>query len=241
MGSMCGRFVVARALSGALPELLRGLPEWSTVPDNFNVAPTVSVPLIHNDIDATTGEARRVLDSAHWGFVAAWKKSFTERPQPFNARIEGVATNGMFRSAFRHHRAIIPAVGYYEWRLLADGSKVPFFITSPFRGLAMAAIFEDWRDPLLPEGHPAALRRSATIITRDAIGPAANIHDRMPVMLAPKDYDRWLGESLGSAEEAVALLDESSSGIATTLELWPVSARVGNVRNNDATLMDPVG
>jgi putative SOS response-associated peptidase YedK len=236
---MCGRFVVARTVSGSLPELLADLPEWAEVPESYNVAPTAEVPLVHNETDVATGEVRRVLDSAHWGFVASWKKSFSERPQPFNARVETIATNGMFRSAFQRHRGIIPAVGYYEWRILADGSKVPYFITTPGRGLAMAAIFEDWTDPSLAAGDPHRVRRSTTIITRDAIGPAAEIHDRMPIFLAPDDYEAWMGEGLHSAEEAAQLLRESSQRVASTLEMWPVSSRVGNVRNNDVGLIDP--
>jgi len=236
---MCGRFVVARAVSGALPELLAELPEWNNVPENFNVAPTSTVPLIHNEIDVRSGEIHRVLDFAHWGFVAAWKKSFTQRPQPFNARVETIATNGMFRSAFQRHRAIIPAMGYYEWRVFADGSKEPYFITAPERGLAMAAIFEDWTDPTLSADEPGKVRRSVTIITRAAVGPAAAVHDRMPVFLGPEDYDFWMGNGLNSADEAVALLLTSSQSIAPTLEMWPVNSRVGNVRQNDPELIAP--
>ena len=236
---VCGRFVVARAVSGALPELLAELPEWNNVPENYNVAPTSTIPLIHNETDVGSGEIHRVLDFAHWGFVAAWKKSFTERPQPFNARVETIATNGMFRSAFQRHRAIIPAMGYYEWRVMADGSKVPYFITAPARGLALAAIFEDWTDSTLSADAPGRVRRSATIITRDAIGPAATVHDRMPVFLSPEDYDSWMGNSLSSANEAVALLLASSQRIAATLDLWPVDSRIGSVRQNDPELIAP--
>ena len=236
---MCGRFVVARTLSGALPELLASLPEWSEVPENYNVALSATIPLIHDEADAVTGELRRVLDYAHWGFVAAWKKSFAERPQPFNARIETVSTSGMFRNAFQHRRAIVPAVGYYEWTVGADGVKVPYFITAPERGLAMAAVFEDWIDPAVPIGSVGHVRRSATVITREALGPAAKVHDRMPVLLAPDDYEAWLGNSLTSGAEAVSFLQESSTKISPTLELWPVDSRVGNVRNNDPSLFVP--
>jgi putative SOS response-associated peptidase YedK len=237
---MCGRFVVARAVGGSLPQLLAELPEWEEVVESFNVAPTAAIPLIHNETNAMTGATHRVLSAAHWGFVASWKKSFVERPQPFNARLETIATNGMFRSAFQRHRGIIPAMGYYEWRVLADGPKVPYFITAPVRGLAMAAIFEDWTDPDTAIGAPGKTRRSTTIITRDAIGPATMVHDRMPVLLRPEHYDSWLGDSLGSADEVVRLLLASSQYIAPTLALWPVSPRVGNVRHNDPTLIEPV-
>lgn len=232
--------MVARTLRGALPELVATIPEWSSVDDNFNVAPSTDVPIIYGAAERFTGVGHRVFQTVHWGFVASWKKSFTERPQPFNARIESVATNGMFRFAFQHRRAIIPAVGYYEWRVMSDGSKVPYFITSPKRGLAMAAIFEDWIDPALPADHPEKIRRSASIITRQAIGPAAGLHDRMPVILAPQVYDTWLGGTLGSPQEALELLLISSAKTAAALEFWPVSPRVGNVRNNDIALMAPL-
>jgi putative SOS response-associated peptidase YedK len=236
---MCGRFVVARTVSGALPELLASIPEWSAVEENFNVAPSTMVPLVHNEPDAATGHSHRVLDAVHWGFVASWKKSFTERPQPFNARIETVSTSGMFRSAFRYHRGIIPAVGYYEWAVGADGSKKPYFITTPARGIAMAAIFEDWIDSSVPAGSTGHARRSTTIITRDAVGPVRELHDRMPVMLAAEDYDTWMGDSLTSADEACALLIGSSEKVALNLEFWAVDAGVGNVRNNSAQLIEP--
>ncbi|GAB2817169.1 SOS response-associated peptidase [Alpinimonas psychrophila] len=194
-----------------MPELFAGIAEWSNVPENFNGAPSVQVSHIRDAPDLPNQEAHHVLDAAHWGFVAAWKESISERPQPFNARIESVSTNGMFREAFRRRRGIIPALGYYEWRVMGDGTKVPYFISAP-----------------------------TAIITRDALGHSAEIHDRMPVMLMPSAYDAWLGDTLSSAASAVSLLSDSSAVIAETIELRPVNKRVGNVRNNDPDLINPV-
>jgi putative SOS response-associated peptidase YedK len=103
----------------------------------------------------------------------------------------------------------------------------------------MAAVFEDWIDSAVPVGSAGHVRRSATVITREALGPAAQVHDRMPVLLTPDDYEAWLGNSLTSGAEAVSFLQESSTKISPTLELWPVDSRVGNVRNNDPSLFVP--
>jgi len=228
---MCGRYVVARTLSGHLPELLSQIPGWPPDYENFNISPTSDVPIVVESADVTTGEIFRHSEFAHWGFVPAWKKSFSERPQPINARIESVATNGMFRSAFRNRRCIVPASGYYEWHIGADGIKQPYFIRAP-RGLAFAGIYEDWGQDALSR------RRSTAILTRGAVGPAARLHDRLPVMLTPDDYALWLGDDLPSADDAVALLMAASETVATSLEFYPVDRRVGNVRNNDSSLCE---
>jgi putative SOS response-associated peptidase YedK len=104
----------------------------------------------------------------------------------------------------------------------------------------MAAIFEDWRDPTLPPDNPESIRRSTAIVTRDALGHSAEIHEHMPVMLMPSAYDAWLGDTLSSAASAVSLLSNSSAVIAETIEPRPVNKRVGNVRNNDPDLINPV-
>jgi putative SOS response-associated peptidase YedK len=169
----------------------------------------------------------------HWGFIAAWKKSIFDRPQPINARVETIATSGMFRSAFRYRRCIVPANGYFEWKVAADGSKQPFFIHAT-QGLAFAGIYEDWT------GGGDSAFRSMAIITRDAVGPAQVLHDRLPVMLTPDAYDAWLGSDLASAEQATNLLMDTSARVAETLEFYPVDARVGNVRNSGPELITPL-
>lgn len=233
---MCGRFVVTKNLSEALPDLLANLADWDPEFVNYNVAPGTDIPIVTDDLDESSGELQRHVSLAHWGFVPAWKKSFIERPQPINARVETVATNGMFRSAFRRGRCIVPASGYYEWHVDEHGKKQPYFITSAQRGLALAGIYEDWQDPAQPE----IRHRSVAVLTRPTTGPAAFVHDRLPIMLDRDHYDAWLGDSLASAEQAELLLATSSSQVAQSLELWPVSAAVGNVRNNFEDLITPL-
>ncbi|MSW97114.1 MAG: SOS response-associated peptidase [Actinobacteria bacterium] len=238
---MCGRYVVARTLSGALPDLLENLEGWNPDFENYNIPPTAQVPVVVEQPDATTGVVQRIVDWAHWGFVPAWKKSFAERPQPVNARIEGVATNGMFREAFRHRHCIVPASGYFEWSVNAAGEKQPYYIRgSGGRGLAMAGLFEDWIDPAVPEGEPGHVRRTTTIITRSALESIIPIHDRMPVLLGPETYDAWLTGDFASAAESLNFLETAAQATAQTFEAYAVGAAVGNVRNHGAQLIEPL-
>jgi putative SOS response-associated peptidase YedK len=233
LGRMCGRYVVARTLSGQMPDLLGQLPGWPADFENFNIAPTTAVPVVVESLNPASGEIERHVDGVHWGFVASWKKSITDRPQPINARIETIASNGMFRSAFRYRRCIVPATGYYEWHVGTDGVKHPYFIHAP-HGLALAAIYEDWT------GGGDSAFRSMAIITRAAVGPAAELHDRLPVMLAPDAYGDWLGSDFASADDALDLLMTSSTPLADTLQFHAVDNRVGNVRSNDPQLIAPL-
>lgn len=235
---MCGRYVVAKTLSGALPDLLENLEGWNLEFENFNIPPTATVPVVLNHADPAPGAIERIVDWVHWGFVPAWKKSFTERPQPVNARIEGVATNGMFREAFRHRHCIVPVSGYYEWSVTA-GVKQPFYIRGAAgAGLALAGLFEDWVDLSVPPNEPEHLRRTSTIITRSALGDIVPIHDRMPVLLAPDHYDTWLAGDFASAAEALGFLESASQDTVHSFEAYPVGAAVGNVRNNGPQLID---
>ena len=231
--------MVAKTLSGALPDLLDNLEGWNPEFENFNIPPTAEIPVVVRQSDEQTGEFRRAINWVHWGFVPAWKKSFTERPQPVNARIEGAATNGMFREAFRHRHCIVPASGYYEWSVNTAGEKQPYFIRGlAGRGLAMAGLFEDWTDVTSSTERPSAARRTATIITRSALGDITPIHDRMPVLLGPEDYDTWLAGDFDSAAEALNFLETASQATSHSFEAYAVNSAVGNVRNNGPQLID---
>ncbi len=231
---MCGRYVVAKTLTDGLPELLSGLEGWVEPDANFNVTPGTDVSIIHDEVDPR-GTLDRVTEGVYWGLVAAWKKTFKELPKPVNARIETVATNGMFRDAFRFRRCIVPASAYFEWVPPANaemGTKnIPYVVfagESPDPaelegGLAFAGIYEDWIDVSVPPTDPLRVRRTMAIITRPAVAAPATIHDRMPAMLLPEHYDRWLGNSLGSAAEAIDLLDIATLAVAPSLAVQRVS------------------
>lgn len=232
---MCGRYVVSKTLMASMPALFEDVGGWEPDLENFNMTPGTDVPIIHDELDPR-GTVDRVLEPVTWGLVAAWKKTFKELPKPVNARIETVATNGMFREAFRYRRCIVPATAYYEWiPPSADAPKgtknIPYVVftgesaepTELTGGMAFAGIYEDWIDQSVPPTDPMRVRRTMAIITRPAMAAPETIHDRMPAMLLPEHYDRWLGNSLGSAAEAIDLLHTATALVAPSLRVHRVS------------------
>jgi putative SOS response-associated peptidase YedK len=225
---MCGRFVISKAGSSLLPDLL-GHP--AEIKPDFNVAPTRQVAAVRQ------WEGERVMPLVHWGYVPGWAKDFKkQRPQPINARLETVATSPMFRKSFASHRGVIPADGYFEWTVTETG-KQPHFIYEPGAGLAMAAIISAWADPAKDEDDPDKWRLSAAIITRDSHVAPGEVHDRMPALLSPDAYDDWLGDHLGP-DELLQLLERESHAAAHGLEHYEVSRDVNNVRNNGEQLLE---
>jgi putative SOS response-associated peptidase YedK len=223
----------------SMPALFEDVGGWEPDFENFNMTPGTDVPIIHDFLDPRA-TVERELEAVNWGLVAAWKKTFKELPKPVNARIETVATNGMFRDAFRYRRCIVPASAYYEWvpPKGADGGSapkgaknIPFVVftgdsAEPSEitgGLAFAGIYEDWIDQSVPPSDPMRVRRTMAIITRPAMAAPETIHDRMPAMLMPEHYDHWLGNSLGSADEAIELLHASTAQVAPSLRVHQVS------------------
>ena len=165
-----------------------------------------------------------------WGLIPGWwKKTAREMPATFNARAESVADKPMFRDAFRNRRCIIPASGFYEWTG-AKGAKQPHLFTaadgSPVLGFA--GVWDHCRDPA--SGDEIL---SCTIIVCGASAWMQRFHDRMPVILEPKDFDGWLRGSLGP----VALTCAAESALRS----WPVSPRLNRtgVADDDPTIITP--
>ncbi|MDB4932895.1 MAG: response-associated peptidase [Myxococcaceae bacterium] len=214
------------------PDLLGVLEGLGSVTENYNVAPTEPVAALRE------WHGERQFETPRWGFVPSFYKSFSQRPQPINARVETVATNGMFRKAFASSRCIVPARGYYEWQVRADG-KQPFFISAPDSALAMAGVMTAWPDPQKADDDRAKWRLSVAIITRDAHVAPGEVHDRMPACLIPDSYDDWLGGHL-SPDQLLSLLDRASAEVAHDLTHWEVSREVNNVRSSGPHLIEPL-
>jgi putative SOS response-associated peptidase YedK len=148
--------------------------------------------------------------------------------QCINARAEIVRTKPSFRSSFKACRCLVPASGYYEWER-RGGTKIPHYIATPDGSpMGFAGLWESW-----PDKETAELVRSYTIVTTNASMIAAEIHDRMPVILAPQTYDIWL---TGSADDAACLLRPYGG----ELHIYAVSTRVNSPRNNNPMLISPV-
>ncbi len=216
------RYFGARISSGL--EVLR-LP-------SYNIAPTTQVLGVAADRD---GE--RVLDVYRWGLVPSWAKDPSAGARTFNARAETVASKPSFRSAFRHRRIAVVADGFWEWRRGAGTSRQPFYLhRADGEPLAFAGLYESWHD-VRPGAAPETWLHPCTIITTAASGALVEIHDRMPAILDRSALDVWLDPANDDRDELEALLRPDS---APSLAYYPVARRVGNVRENDRGLLEPV-
>lgn len=239
---MCGRYAASRdAVEIAEFFTAEQLPTdaGSAAPrvPNYNVAPTSEVFIVLEDRDAV-----RQVDIARWGLIPSWSKDANRASRMINARSESVADKPAYRAAFRRRRCLIPADGYYEWQAAAAAApgakapKQPFFIhRSDASPLAFAGLYEDWNGPDGPV-------RSCTILTQDAHGTLARIHDRMPVLVPAEEWEAWLAPEEQDALALSQLLAHLCND--TTLEglqAYPVSTRVNKPTNNDAALVDPIG
>ncbi len=179
---MCGRMAITLPHE-AMAELFEALPsnDLPEVP-NFNVCPTVQVAVVTSDAGS------RRLRPMRWGFLPHWYKEVNGGPLLINARSETIAEKPAFRAAARERRAIIPASGFYEWTRLPDKTKLPWYITrSDGAPLAFAAVWQDWE-----RGEDRFT--TAAIVTTEAGAPMSDIHHRVPVVLEPADWAKWLGE-----------------------------------------------
>jgi putative SOS response-associated peptidase YedK len=148
-----------------------------------------------------------------------------------NAKAEGLESKPAFRDGFQRRRCLVPADNFYEWKKTATG-KQPYALALAARGImALAGVWENWH---APDGEWV---RSFAIITTTPNELCGEIHNRMPVILKPDTWRAWLGEEPADAAELKSLLAPYP---ADEMIRWPVSARVGNVRNNDASLIEPL-
>jgi len=211
---------------------------------SWNVAPTDEVLGVRDRLarqedgstDESAGEPERLLMSFRWGLIPWWSKDAKSGSRLFNARSETVATKPSFRDAFRERRIIVPADGFYEWHRTNSGGRQPYYFSrADGQPLAFAGLAERWRPKDAPKDAP--LIRSCTVITTTGGPDMEGIHDRMPVILDPATFDLWLSPDDEDTEELRALLRPPPAG---TMTHHPVGTRIGNVRNNDPALIEPV-
>lgn len=251
---MCGRYASSRRPEDLVEEFEIDQPDVPRLEADYNVAPTKEVyavvqrPPRREERGVGEGEpGERQLRVLTWGLVPFWAKDPAIGNKMINARMETVADKPAFRQAFRHRRAILPADGYYEWYPTAQATKSgkprkqPYFIHPKDGGvLAMAGLYEIWRDPDRDEDDPQAFRWTSTVLTTRATDRLGHIHDRMPLMLPPESYAAWLDPTLAEREGPAQLLDLLVPASPDRLEAIPVSTRVSNVRNNGPELLEPL-
>lgn len=207
-----------------------------SLPLNWNIAPTNEIYIV-KDRDRESNE--RILDSASWGLIAPWQKSFADarasQSHAINARSESIHEKPTFRDAFRTSRCLIPATGYYEWAtsLGKYSPKQPFYITSEDGSpLSIAGIWSSWKS------ENGEVIQSAAIITREAVGELATIHSRMPVFMPRDRWNDWLDPKNREIHSLQALMqrEHPAEGLVTR----PVSSRVNLVANNGAALIEEI-
>lgn len=247
---MCGRYA-----SSSRPEDL--VEEFEVVENHvaeplepdYNVAPTKEVYAVLERPDRTGADGvvvagTRQLRTLRWGLVPSWAKDRSIGSRMINARLETAHEKPAFRKAFRARRCLVPADGYYEWYTTeATGKggkpvKQPYFVR-PSDGslLAMAGLFEIWRDPEAAAEDPHPFLWTCTLLTTTANDELGHIHERMPLMVTPDRYDAWLDPTHDDPDSLRSLLVPAAPG---TLEAYPVSRAVSNVRNNGPHLLDPL-
>jgi len=189
----------------------------------FNVAPTQLAPVLAVGAEGFEIKARR------WGLIPSWAKDTKIGAKLINARAETVETKPAFRSAFKKHRCLVPASGYFEWTG-ETGHKQPYFIHAPDDALLMfAGLWEAWR-----EGPDQEWLRTFTVITGEPGKVSGDIHDRQPVILPPECWDDWLTGDTSIAQDVLANAPEAE------LAYYPVSKAVGNPRHDTPELVEPI-
>jgi putative SOS response-associated peptidase YedK len=226
---MCGRAKLETDVS-QIKIAFRIPPEYPTpnFPPSWNVAPTDNLPIVRHN--PKTGS--RSLDLMRWGLVPYWAKDIKIGFSSINAMAETIDTKPAFRDAFTRRRCLVPIDAFYEWQKLDDGkTKQPYAIALADGSLmALAGLWENWKSP------SGEWIRSFSIATTMPNELCARLHNRMPVILARASWPLWLGEESADPDRLKALLVP----YAGEMIAWPVSQRVGNVKNNDPSLIEPV-
>lgn len=211
---MCGRYVSPEQASIERAWQVRRSSGLDFV-RRFNVQPTTAVPVLLLEHGALT------LAAARWGLIPHWWKQDKAPTHTINARLEEAAAKPMWREPMRRARCLLPAEGWYEWQGLAGG-KQPYYLTRAERKpFCFAGLMSVWQD-----------RLSCALLTRAAEGPAAQVHDRMPVVFDDEAHAGWLDPALQDATGFARAHARSSDVIH-----YPVSRRVNDARNEGADLI----
>jgi putative SOS response-associated peptidase YedK len=220
---MCGRFVITSP--PAALRLMFGYIEQPNFPPRYNVAPTQPIPVVIIENGA------RHFQLMRWGLVPYWVKDPRNFSLLINARCETVLTKPAFKNAIRRRRCLVPADGYYEWQAVG-GKKQPYFIhRADGEPMGLAGLCETWMGPNGEEFD------SVAIITAAASADLAVLHDRVPVSIAPCDFERWLDCRNDEIDAAIPLMIPPKLGEF----VWHVvSPRVNRVANDDAQLVLPI-
>lgn len=230
---MCGRFALI-----APPEEVEAFTGADggiePFPPRYNIAPTQPILMVvagaRREPDSDRPERRAVL--VRWGLVPSWAKDIGNLPLLINARAESAAQKNAFRAAMRHRRALVPASGFYEWKRRTGGKAQPYWVRPRGGGLiAFGGLMETWLEPGGSE------LDSGAILTTAANADLAPIHPRMPVVIQPHDFARWLDCTRHRPTDVADLMQPADAGL---FEAIPVSDKVNRVANTGPRIQEAV-
>lgn len=226
---MCGRFTLRTPMNLLVQQFLLDLggsppiPAWQP---RYNIAPMQSSPVVRR-----ADNGKRQLALLRWGLIPSWAKDPKIAYSTINARADTLATKPAFRTAFQRRRCLVVVDGYYEWRTVGK-QKLPILYEQPeHRPFALAGLWESWRGGDSADGS----LETFSIVTTGANALASRVHDRMPVVLDPIDYDAWLDPQLTNAAQLDYLLQPYEGELVAT-DVDPI---VNNVRNDVPQCVEP--
>jgi putative SOS response-associated peptidase YedK len=222
---MCGRFTLHTPESQIREAFHLENTEPLGLEHRYNIAPSQQIPIIRDT------DNNREMVMAQWGLIPAWSKESKTKYSTINARIESVADKPTYRTPFKHKRCLIPADGFYEWKVV-NGHKIPHHIRMRDSSvIAFAGLWDNW------EGENDSIE-SCTIIVMPANEVMKPLHERMPAIIAPAHYDLWLDSRVTDKQEIMQLLNSAPS---SHLKAYPVSTWVNSPKNNDERCIQPAG
>jgi putative SOS response-associated peptidase YedK len=246
---VCGRYAASKNPDELVEEFEVDQPPAEVLQADYNIAPTRKVYAVLEREPKTDGETAsvepvRLLKVVRWGLVPSWAKDISIGAKLNNARSETAAEKPSFKRALARRRCLVPADGYYEWYTSeakgpgAKPSKQPFYI-HPADGstMAMAGLYELWRNPEKADDDPEAWLWSMCVLTTSATDEFGHIHDRMPMTVRRNEWAAWLDPSLTDLGVAQGLLHPLAD---LGLEAYPVAPAVNSVRNNGPELLTPL-
>jgi putative SOS response-associated peptidase YedK len=220
---MCGRYTLIA--EGRQWQRKLGLQEEPRLEARYNIAPSELIAIVRR---AHGGNHLAVVQ---WGLVPFWADDAKIAHRLINARGETAGKKPAFRAAMRYRRCLVPADGFYEWQETDSGKQPMYVRLAGGQVFAMAGLWESWESPA------GEVRESATILTTEANALVERMHDRMPVIVEPEDYDRWLDPGMQKPEQ---VQDICRPYPAEEMGAWPVCRAVSNPRYKGADCIQPL-
>jgi putative SOS response-associated peptidase YedK len=220
---MCGRFSQSKSA-----ETIAQVFQVNNVPPltpRYNIAPTQQIQTILQNAE----QSQREFQILHWGLIPSWAKAPKMGARMINARAETVAEKPSFRAAFKQRRCLILADGFYEWQQQQKKKQPFYFRMNDEHPFAFAGLWEHWKSG------DGEVINSCTILTTEPNDLMRPVHNRMPVIIDPKDYDLWLDTEVKTPELLQPLLHPYS---AEEMTAYPVSTKVNKPVNDSAELIN---